>query len=199
MPGLKLITTKPGCEQTPTITRVPLSSSVRRELADRMVLHYVGERRLASDILHAIMGKYISGDEQTVSILAEIQHIARAMQRALESGDIDRFGALMWNHWELNKQLDPHSTNPRIEAVIDMIRPMTSGLKMVGAGGGGFMEIVAKDPAAGRAVAAALGAVTRDTTAAVYQLEVDDAGLTVCDGDGQSPTSRIEHVRNDTP
>ena len=101
------------------------------------------------------------------------------MKVALEEGAIDQFGRLMWEHWELNKQLDPHTTNPRIEAAIEMIRPMVSGLKMVGAGGGGFMEIVAKDASARRAVSAALAALSQDTSAGVYSLEIDDDGLTV--------------------
>jgi fucokinase len=182
LPGLKLIATTPGCEQTPLIDRVRLPPRVRRELESRMILHYVGERRLASNILHAIMGKYISGDPQTVFILAEIQRIARSMRRALDIGDVDRFGALMWDHWELNKQLDPDTTNARIEGVVDMVRPMSTGLKMVGAGGGGFMEIVAKDAARCRAIAAALSVIAQDTTAAVYRFEIDDAGLTVRTG-----------------
>ena len=184
VPGLKLVTTQPGCEQAPSIQPLKLGTRACRGLQERMLLYYIGERRLASDILHAIMGNYISGDRLTVSILSETQRIAREMKVALEEGAIDQFGGLMWEHWELNKQLDPHTTNPRIETIIEMIRPMVSGLKMVGAGGGGFMEIVAKDASACRAISAALAALSQATSASVYSLEIDDAGLTV---DGEPP------------
>ena len=50
---------------------------------------------------------------------------------------------------------------------------------MVGAGGGGFMEIVARDRATCRGVAALLDALSAETTATVHRLEIDDVGLTV--------------------
>ena len=54
--------------------------------AERMLLFHVGERRLASNLLHAIMGRYVSGAPQTVSILSDIQRIAGDMRQAIEQG-----------------------------------------------------------------------------------------------------------------
>ena len=59
---------------------------------------------------------------------------------------------------------------------------MVSGLKMVGAGGGGFMQIVTRDRATCRAVAALPETLSEDTSASFHTLEIDDSGMTVTAG-----------------
>jgi glycosyltransferase involved in cell wall biosynthesis len=98
-------------------------------------MHYVAYRPQLYDLAR---------DPEVVYILGRIQEIAREMRRCLEDAEIDRFAALMREHWELNKRLDPNSSNRHVEAVLGAAAPYASGFKMVGAGGGGFAEIVAR-------------------------------------------------------
>jgi len=144
-PSIKLISTRAGYDQTPRIAPVRLSAATERALNRRLLLLYTGERRLAKDILQSIMGKYISGEPTIVNVLREIQDIAREMKVALERGDLDSFGELLFRHYELNKLLDAQSTTPRVERILDMLKPHIAGAKMVGAGGGGFMMLLARD------------------------------------------------------
>jgi fucokinase len=74
------------------------------------------------------------------------------MRRSLLGGDLDGFGKLMLEHWKLNKRLDPNSTNHHVEAVLAAAAPWASGYKMVGAGGGGFAEIMARGPREARRI-----------------------------------------------
>ncbi len=169
VPGVKLISSRPGVPQRLKVDPVPLRAAVVNELQRRLVLVYVGHRRLAKNILRSVMGGWLAREPDVVWILERIQEIAREMRAALLAGDLDWFGALMREHWELNKRLDPNSTNRHVEAVLSAAAPLASGFKMVGAGGGGFAEIVARGPReAGRirqAVVAAGGRVYRWTMA----------------------------------
>ena len=106
---------------------------------------YTGQRRSAKGILRTIMGRYMSRDPVVVGILREIQDIALAMRDALLDGDLDTFGELMTRHWEANKVMDPGSTNPFIDRLFEQFQPYIVGGKLVGAGGGGFAEVIAKD------------------------------------------------------
>ncbi|MDH7571821.1 MAG: hypothetical protein QHJ73_19750, partial [Armatimonadota bacterium] len=146
VPGVKLVTSRPGVPQRLTVEPVPLPPAVSGELHARLVLVYVGHRRLAKNILRIVMGRYLARDPEVVHILGRIQEIAREMRADLMAGDLDRFGARMREHWELNKRLDPNSTNRHVEAVLSAAEPFAAGFKMVGAGGGGFAEIVARSP-----------------------------------------------------
>lgn len=169
VPGVKMISSRPGVPQRLKVEPVPLSPAVVNELQRRLVLVYVGHRRLAKNILRSVMGGWLAREPDVVWILERIQEIAREMRAALLAGDLDWFGAMMREHWELNKRLDPNSTNRHVEAVLSAAAPLASGFKMVGAGGGGFAEIVARGPReAGRirqAVVAAGGRVYRWTMA----------------------------------
>jgi galactokinase/mevalonate kinase-like predicted kinase len=50
--------------------------------------------------------------------------------------------------WEQNKRLD-RGTNPAsIEKIITLVKDYTLGLKLPGAGGGGYLYMVAKSPEA---------------------------------------------------
>ncbi|MFO7945433.1 MAG: L-fucokinase [Armatimonadota bacterium] len=145
-PGLKLITTEPAYQQIPDIQPVALAPDALEDLHDHLVLFNVGKRRLAKNILRTIMGRYLSGDSTVKRILSEIQELARQMQKAVEQGDHGDLGRLMQRHWIANKTMDPHSTTPYIERLFDAAKPFISGGKLTGAGGGGFMIMVLKDP-----------------------------------------------------
>ena len=49
-------------------------------------------------------------------------------------------------HWQLNQILDPHTANAPINALPEQVRPYISGAKLAGAGGGGFLVLLAKTP-----------------------------------------------------
>ncbi len=177
--GFKFITTEPGFEQRPTIEPVVLAPEVSEELAERLVVHWTGIRRLAKRILKTIMGKWLSREPTVVRVLDEIQGLAREMRACLEAGDIDQVGYLMREHWELNKLMDPHTSNDHIEQMLAAIDDHMCGAKLAGAGGGGYMMIVAKDPAAAVAIKYQLERLSRETGGQVVDATVNEVGLDV--------------------
>lgn len=68
------------------------------------------------------------------------------MSYAMLEGDWKHLGQLLGRHWQLNQVLDPHTTNAPINAILDRARPYIYGAKLAGAGGGGFLMLMAKDP-----------------------------------------------------
>lgn len=146
-PGIKLTHSSPGVPPDITMDLLNLSAATAEAMERRLVLIYTGHRRLAKGILRAIMGRYLANDPVVVRTLREIQQIAQAMHSALETGALDSLGQLMTRHWELNKQMDTGSTTPAIDELFAALEPCLVGAKLAGAGGGGFIEAVIKDPA----------------------------------------------------
>ena len=175
--GFKLITTTPGFAQRPAIHPVVLSPAVEHELAERLVVHWTGIRRMAKRILKTIMAKWLSREPTVVRVLSEIQDIAIEMRDCLEKGDLDRVGELMQHHWRLNKLMDPNTSNDYIEHLFAAIQDLALGAKLAGAGGGGYMTIVAKDAQAADAIRHELTRVSRDTHGAVADASVNYTGL----------------------
>ena len=177
VPGMKLLETEPGPAQHPRITHVQLSPAMADQLSQRLLVCFVGEKRVAKNILRQIMGRYLSRVPAVVKVLHEIKDIARAMKAALEGDDLDEFGRLMARHWELNKALDEHSTTAHVEQLFAAMGDLIVGAKMAGAGGGGFMEIIAKDGAAASRIRQRLQPLLAAQGGRFYEVAFDWTGV----------------------
>lgn len=67
---------------------------------------------------------------------------------AFRGGDFERYGKLILKTWDQNKRIDSGTNPPEVEQIIDLIKDYTPGYKPPGAGGGGYLYMVAKDPEA---------------------------------------------------
>ena len=70
------------------------------------------------------------------------------MYEAILKGDFNEYGRLIGKSWEQNKMLDSGTNPPAVETLISRIKDYAAGYKLPGAGGGGYLYIVAKDPEA---------------------------------------------------
>ena len=143
--GVKLITSQPGLPQVMRIDPVSLTPTLRQALDERLLLVYTGQRRLAKNLLHRIMSRWIARDPEMVAMLHDIGKLAREMYGALRAEDVDAFGQLIARHWEINRRMDPDCANPFIDSLLAFCQPYMVGAKLAGAGGGGFAIVVARD------------------------------------------------------
>lgn len=143
-PGIKFITSAPGMVQKLNIQRVILNEKAKKELQERFVLIYTGQRRLARNLLRDVMGNYIGGRPESVSVLRDMQRIAALMKFELERGDITAFAKLLNKHWKLSIKLDEGTTNTCINQIIMTCEDMVDGIFIAGAGGGGFLQAILK-------------------------------------------------------
>lgn len=143
-PGIKLITTKPGLEQHIMVEAVKMTQNGIRELQDRFAIIYTGQRRLARNLLRDVVGNYIGGRPESLHALEEMQRVAILMKYELEKGDIDRFAALLNEHWKLSLQLDAGASNTCIDQIFLACEDLIDGRFISGAGGGGFLQVILK-------------------------------------------------------
>jgi fucokinase len=180
--GVKMIVTQPGMVPDAHIHYLPsdiLDPSVN---GGQTLLYYTGITRLAKDILHQVVGRYLDRDRSAMATLRQIGAVAREVMDAFIRKDIERLGCLMDVAWQLNKQLDPNSSNDEIEALFARVRPHLHGGKLLGAGGGGFMLMVCKSPQDAAAVRQRLDADPPNHRARFFDFSVSTEGLvvTVC-------------------
>jgi len=142
-PGAKLTMTGPGPRQRLRVEPVPCPPG----FAERFILYYTGIRRIAKDLLGQVVGRYLAREVKAVEVLHSIKTLAVEMAYAMKESDWDYLGSLLDRHWQLNQVLDPHTTNAPINALLERVRPYVSGAKLAGAGGGGFLMLLAKSPA----------------------------------------------------
>ncbi len=147
-PGAKLLVSGPGLSQRIRVQPVPWSPERAAEFESRLVLYYTGIRRMARDLLRQVVGRYLARETATVQVLHSIKTLAMEMFYALQEGEWERLGALLDRHWELNQVLDPNTANAPIHRLLERVRPYIHGAKLAGAGGGGFLMMIARCPEA---------------------------------------------------
>jgi len=145
IPGVKLLTSAPGAWQQVSARKLSIPEGAMRALEDRFFLIYTGQRRLARGLLREVMGRYIASDPEAVMILGDIQRLARDMASALESGDLDGFSRMLTAHWDLSKRLDAGGTNVCIDCIFVAVEDLVAGRMICGAGGGGYLQVVAHE------------------------------------------------------
>jgi galactokinase/mevalonate kinase-like predicted kinase len=114
-----------------------------------------------------------------MATLKQIHTIAEEVTEALIRKDIAKFGHLIDIAWQLNKQLDPNSSNDEIESLFERVRPFMYGAKLLGAGGGGFMLMICKTAQDAQSAREILEAEPPNERARFFDFDISNEGLTV--------------------
>lgn len=134
--GLNVIEFNP--DGSVAVHPVKITEETKNTLNSNLKLYYLGNQRSASAILAE--QKKNTSQESKFQALSTMVGLVYKLRDALESGDLNDFGALLHENWLLKQQLASGITNPRITAAYDAGRNAGAlGGKLLGAGGGGFM------------------------------------------------------------
>ncbi len=161
MPGVKCITSAPVQPMRLVIEPVPLLRETAVELESRLVIAYTGLDRLAKNVLQIVVGRYLRRERRALNAVRRLVELADEGREALVLGRLDDVGRVMEEVWRVHQELDPHCSNAGVDAMFDKVADLASGWKLAGAGGGGFMGVLGKDPEAAeriRRTLAGLGA-----------------------------------------
>lgn len=138
-----------------TVSPLAISDSAAEELRSRILLMFTGIRRSSSSILAHQRDDTASARPEVLDSLHRTKEIGFAVRDALERGELDRFGAILHEHWENKKRRAPEITDQRIDRWYGMAREAGAlGGKVVGAGGGGFLMLYCAERAKPRVRAA---------------------------------------------
>lgn len=176
VPGVKLLTTEIGARQVPRVEEMTDVLS-RAEMRGRLLLYSTGIQRLAKNILQQVVTRYLERDPGTMETLSWLGSKAREAQ--LLDAMHGRFDLVKTvnEYWRLKKAIDPGATTPAIEKMLDPIRHELSAHMLPGAGGGGFVFMIAKSAAAARRVRERLERKPPNALARFYEFAVDSEGL----------------------
>jgi galactokinase/mevalonate kinase-like predicted kinase len=177
--GIKLIRTDAGADQTPTLHWIALELGRRPQLAGRCLLYFTGIQRMARDILQKVVARYLRRDPELVRIVHRLKDNAEGMKRDLDAGDLDAFARRVDRYWDQKRAIDPGSTNPQIEALLEGLQGRLEARLLPGAGGGGFVFMIAKSLDDARAIRQQLTDRPPNPLARFFEWEIDPAGLSV--------------------
>ncbi len=143
----------------------------------RLMLFFTGFSRIASEIA----GEWIKSAAKKESELRAMHAMVDEGVRILEDGsrDLDDFGRLLHEAWQIKRGLNHAVTTDHIDGVYALARQAGAlGGKLLGAGQGGFMVLYA-DPAVQPEIRKALAAVME------VPFKFDTAGSVIIQSDGR--------------
>ena len=85
---------------------------------------------------------------QQLLMLRQMKEHTLEMYEAIQRQDFSLMGRLVRKTWQQNQFIDSGTNPPEIEALTTLIDDLCLGYKLPGAGGGGYLYMVAKDPEA---------------------------------------------------
>lgn len=147
LPGVKLIISRPGEDQKLRVNRLDEESTAALSefLKERALLYFTGQKRMARNVLRGVLGFYEENPDGIAhAIVDRLKRDAAMAYDAIKARDWAGLCAALNGYWLSKKALDPGSTNPAVEMIIARIAPWTSAVTLCGAGGGGFMLIIAE-------------------------------------------------------
>ncbi len=177
--GLKLLQTNEGFNQSPLVRWLPEYLFTDPEYRPCHLLYYTGITRTAKDILSEIVRGMFLNSEAHLGLLSEMKAHALDMYEAIQRGDFVTYGKLVGKTWEQNKALDSGTNPAAVEAIISKIQAYALGYKLPGAGGGGYLYIVAKDLGAALQIRKILTLSPPNSNARFVEMSLSNKGLQI--------------------
>jgi len=114
-----------------------------------------------------------------LALLEELKNHADRTSENLSAKDFDGLGRNILRSWQLNQKLDAGTNTDETQKIIRMIEPFSIGHKLLGAGGGGFLLILAKDEKAAGLIQQELASNPINNRARFVDFSISGTGLQV--------------------
>ena len=146
--GVKLLQTQSGFDQAPLARWLPTDLYVQPEYQQCHLLYYTGITRTAKQILAEIVRRMFLNNGEQLRLLRQMKEHTMMMYDAIQRQDFVQMGTLVRRTWEQNQLLDSGTNPEQVRRLTDLIDDLCLGYKLPGAGGGGYLYMVAKSPEA---------------------------------------------------
>jgi galactokinase/mevalonate kinase-like predicted kinase len=176
--GVKYIVSRPGLRPDPVIYQLdpflfqdPTRSAV-------FTLFYTGITRLAKNILQEVVDRSNGMEPAYLFTLRNLKRLARRAREAVSLRDSEDLALVLKGSWEANKRIHESTTNDEVEALISRVAGLSTGMKLLGAGGGGFALFMSDSSEQADKLRGVLSTLENDR-ARMVQMSLNTAGLQV--------------------
>lgn len=177
--GVKLLQTQKGFNQMPLARWLPDDIFTRPDYARCHLLYYTGITRTAKTILSEIVRRMFLNQHEQLALLRRMKSHAMDMYEAIQREDFCLAGQLVGKTWLQNQAIDSGTNPETVRALTDRVDDLCLGYKLPGAGGGGYLYMVAKDPEAAARIRRILQEARPNANARFVEMTLSRQGLQV--------------------
>lgn len=136
--GLNLITF--NCDGKIEVEPIYLSPNLKEGFQRHLLLFFTGKERSAN----VILSEQKQNIAQKFEFLKKLSDTVPIFKDALEKGNFQKMGELLNQGWLMKKELASGISNPQIDEMYNLAQDAGAwGGKILGAGGGGFLLVMA--------------------------------------------------------
>ncbi|MDC1177531.1 CBS domain-containing protein [Candidatus Pelagibacter sp.] len=122
------------------VNSLRIEKKIQLELENNLLLLEIGNRKDSSFIQKNKILAYKKNPKSKINKFKKIRELSINMKNSLIKGDLEKFGKLMDRSWELKKQLNPNSTNKKLDSIYTEAKKNGAlGGKILGAGQAGYL------------------------------------------------------------
>ncbi len=177
--GVKLLQTSRGFHQAPVVRWLPDTLFADAEYSGCHLLYYTGITRTAKSILAEIVRRMFLNQHDEINLLREMKEHSIAMYEAIQRGNFSEMGALVRKTWQQNQLLDSGTNPPPVQHLTSLIDDLCLGYKLPGAGGGGYLYMIAKDQEAASRIIKTLSEHRLNGNARFVRMSLSRTGMQV--------------------
>lgn len=125
-------------DESVNVDHVYLVPETFQQLQQNLILFYTGEQRHANQILKE--QKQNISESRYFDMVLQMTQLVDELKQCLIMGELETFGKLLSQNWEIKKSLGSKISNNRIDGLYDLaLKHGALGGKLLGAGGSGFL------------------------------------------------------------
>ena len=177
--GVKLLQTTRGFDQNPLVRWLPDDLYTRPEYAQCHLLYYTGITRTAKTILAEIVRRMFLNHHEQLQLLRQMKQHTLEMYEAIQRQDFQLMGHFVRRTWQQNQMLDSGTNPPEVASLTALVDDLCLGYKLPGAGGGGYLYMVAKDPEAAARIKTTLNEHRQNNNARFVDMTLSKNGLQI--------------------
>ena len=136
--GLNVITF--NCDGKIDVEPIYLAPKIKEDFQNHLMLFYTGVQRSANPIL----AEQRDNIDKKFEFLKKLSDLVPVFRNSLEKGDFKKLGELLHQNWLWKKELSSGIANSQIDETYNQaLSAGALGGKILGAGGGGFLLVMA--------------------------------------------------------
>ncbi|XP_075694364.1 LOW QUALITY PROTEIN: L-fucose kinase [Rhinoderma darwinii] len=129
-----------------TVERLPLPDGFLETLNRHLLLVYTGKTRLARNLLQDVLRNWYARAPDILQNVDALVKNAELCAEAFRTGDMQLLGRCLSTYWQQKKCMAPGCEPLAVQRIMDTLEPHVYGQSLAGAGGGGFLYILTKEP-----------------------------------------------------
>uniref|UniRef100_G3SYL4 L-fucose kinase n=1 Tax=Loxodonta africana TaxID=9785 RepID=G3SYL4_LOXAF len=179
MPGIKMGRSRAQLPLKVEVEEITVPEGFVQKLNDHLLLVYTGKTRLARNLLQDVLRSWYARLPAVVQNAHSLVRQTEECAEAFRQGNLPLLGQYLTSYWAQKKLMAPGCEPLAVRRMMDVLAPHVHGQSLAGAGGGGFLYLLTKEPRQKETLEAVLAKTEGLGNYSIHLVEVDTQGLSL--------------------